>query len=94
MPAPKDPAKREEWRRKLVEAGKKRKGWKHTEETKAKIGRASKGKTSWIKGKKLTEEHKQKISNTLLGHEVSEVTRQKISQRLKIIFQNHSQGKR
>jgi hypothetical protein len=57
-------------------------GWSHSEETKLKISKANKGRTSHRKGKKLSEEHKKKIGEankiSQLGKEISEETRQKI----------------
>ena len=52
-------------------------------ETKEKIGKANKGKSSWRKGKPLSEEHKLKISLSLKGHLISKETKRKISKSLK-----------
>ena len=48
------------------------KGFKHTEESKRKIGEAQ-------KGKKLSKEIRMKISETLKGHKVSQESREKMS---------------
>ena len=50
-----------------------------SEETKQKMSEAQKGKTAWNKGKKLSEEHKIKISKGKKGKHRSEETKQKIS---------------
>lgn len=52
-------------------------GFKHSEETKRKIGNANKGKQSLL-GKTLTVKHKQNISNAKLNHIVSNETKEKI----------------
>ena len=55
-----------------------------SKETCDKISKSSKGRKAWNEGKKLTEEHKKKIgkssSEALMGHIVSDETREKISQ--------------
>lgn len=72
MPAPKDPEKRKEWRRKMSEArmgkepaNKGKKGYKHTPEARAKISAANighegywKGRTSPQKGARWTPEQR------------------------------------
>lgn len=44
----------------------------HTEETKRKISKAGKGRPSWIKGRKMIEEHKNKISVANTGKKKTE----------------------
>jgi hypothetical protein len=60
----------------------KNKHFKHTEETKNKIGLKNSNKPSPMKGKQLSEEHKLKISIANKGYDVgrklSEETRQKM----------------
>jgi hypothetical protein len=51
---------------------------RHTEETKIKIGEASKNRKSML-GKKLSEEHKRKISEINLGRKHSEESKKKMS---------------
>lgn len=50
-----------------------------TDAAREKMSIAHKGKPAWNKGKSISEETKQKISNTLTGSHLSEETRQKIS---------------
>ena len=78
---PTDPAKREEWRRKISEANKGKhlsgehrrklseagKRRTHSEETRRKISEARKGKPTWMKGKHHTEETRRKISEERKG---------------------------
>ena len=66
-----------------------KKGTKHSDETKAKISSSLKGKEPWNKNRGLSEEHKQKISNTakqstntgrfISGYTHSEEDKQKMS---------------
>ena len=49
-----------------------------SEETKRKIGLANKGKTSWMKGKHPSQSTKNKTSESLMGHAVSDCARQKM----------------
>lgn len=51
----------------------------HTEETKRKISNAKKGKPSWHKGRKKSEETKQKMSRGQKNKVVSEITKEKLS---------------
>jgi hypothetical protein len=76
MPAPKDPQKYQEWieKQRLTHAGK-----KHTEKTKQRIAENSKGVNTWSKGRTLTEDHKQKVSESLKGIEFSEEHKKKLS---------------
>lgn len=66
-------------------------GKKCSEETKIKISKANKGKKRTeeqlivMKTKSLSEETKQKISNTLKGRSISEETKKKISETMKIL---------
>ena len=50
-----------------------------SEETRIKIGNATRGKTNYFKGKKRSEESKIKMSQSKIGHFVSEETKLKIS---------------
>lgn len=88
MPAPKDPEKLAEWKRKLSERSKGRKTWntglKYSEvegyeEYRDKLSKAHKGR----KREPLSEETKQKISTSLTGKQkgkiVSQETRDKLS---------------
>jgi len=54
----KNPMKKEDVKKKNILS---HLGKKHTEEWKIKISQSMKGKNSWSKGKKLSEEHKHKI---------------------------------
>jgi len=93
MPAPKDPIKYEEWRRKTSEA---KKGRVVSQETRAKLSAANKGKLSGDKnpmkrpevrakvsmaqrGRKVSLETRKKLSEASIGHLVSPETRNKIS---------------
>lgn len=58
-------------------------GRTHSEESKIKIGIANAGKQPYSKGRPMTQEQKEKISNTLKGHTLSAATREKISNTLK-----------
>lgn len=53
-----------------------------SDETRKKISEANKGKIGYWKGKKMSEEHKQKISEGGLGKKRSDTTKQKISESL------------
>ena len=50
-----------------------------TEETKRKMSKALKGKASWIKGLKMTNEHKLKIGKANTGKKLSKETKMKLS---------------
>jgi hypothetical protein len=52
------------------------KGYRHSEETKRKIGNANKGHSPWIRGKKHSKETIEKMK----GREVSDETRKKLSE--------------
>ena len=60
-------------------------------ETKKKMSKAHKGKITWNKGKKLSEEHKRNLSESLKGNtnvrgkhwKLSEETKRKLSEALK-----------
>lgn len=54
-------------------------GYNHSEEAKKKIGLANRGGTSWSKGKKLSEEHRNKIKLSNKGRTFSKEHREKIS---------------
>ena len=66
----------------LTDGGDGRAGCPHTAEECAKISAANKGQIPWIKGKKHSEETKQKIAAALIGHEVPQTVRDKISETL------------
>ena len=73
----------EETKKKMSEAHK-----NMSEETKRKMSEALKGRTPWNKGKSYKripcpEETKNKISKTLMGHNVSEKTKEKLSKKYK-----------
>lgn len=53
---------------------------KQSDETKRKISDKNKGKTPWTKGKKLTEEHKNKIGKANKGNKLSEEHKKILSQ--------------
>jgi len=57
----------------------KKKGRKLSPETIAKMRIANIGKGGYFKGKKLTKEHREAISNGLRGHKISDEVKQKIS---------------
>jgi 5-methylcytosine-specific restriction endonuclease McrA len=79
MPAPKDPIKYQEWKKKISNKGK---HWKLSEETKKKISEMWKGKPKpWLKGRKIT--WADKISKAHKGKKLSEKTKKKISEALK-----------
>jgi predicted HNH restriction endonuclease len=59
-----------------------KKGFRHSEETKRQISLSSKGKNNWSKDRKLTEEHKKKISSSLKGIIFSEERKKNISDAL------------
>lgn len=54
-----------------------------TEEVKRKISQACKGKTSWNKGKKMSDEYKKKLSEAHKGQIVSKEKRQKLRELFK-----------
>lgn len=54
------------------------KDYKHTEETKKRIGSSNKGKSAWNKGKKRREETKKKISEATKGRVFSDEHRRKL----------------
>ena len=53
-------------------------GFKHSEETKKRMSASHIGLNTWIKGRKLTEEHKLAIKIGNLGKKISEETRAKM----------------
>ena len=55
-------------------------GMHHSEETKKKMSKARKGHVTWIKGKKLSEEAKQKMSESHKGKKLSEEHKKKLSE--------------
>ena len=67
----------------LTDGGDGREGCPHTEEERAKISASNKGQVPWIKGKHHKEETKVKIAASLMGHEVPQSVRDKISVPLK-----------
>ena len=54
-------------------------GWKHTEEAKKKISEQKKGHLGFWNGKKMTEEHRTKLSDSHKGIIRSEETKKKMS---------------
>ena len=56
-------------------------GWHHSEETRRKIGQSNKGKVSWIKGGKQTEESNRKRSISRSKYKTSEETKEKQRQK-------------
>ena len=63
----------------MTDGGSGTSGFTISHETKIKMSEAHRGKTAWNKGKKLSEEHKRKISEWKKGKHRSEETKQKIS---------------
>ena len=66
----------------MTDGGDGRAGCPHTAEECAKISAANKGQIPWIKGKKHKAETKAKTSAALMGHEVPQSVRDKISKTL------------
>jgi hypothetical protein len=52
----------------------------HTEETKRKISESKKGKTSWHKGRKKSQEFCEKLSKAKVGTSLKDSTKQKLSE--------------
>lgn len=52
-------------------------GKRHSEETLKKLGDARRGEKNWIYGKTVPDNVREKISNTLMGHPVSDETKKK-----------------
>lgn len=76
VPAPKDPIKYEEWKRKISEA---KRGKKRSDEEKQKISASMKGVNTWSKGRSLSDEHKEKISKALKGRKFSDEHKKNLS---------------
>lgn len=55
-------------------------GRKHTEETKRKMSKSHKGINTWMKGRKLSKEHRKHISEGNKGKKLSEECKQKLSE--------------
>lgn len=70
-------------------------GYVHSEDAKERMSKAKKGKTTWTKGVKKSDEWRNKISESLKGHKRSEESKRKQSQSLKGKYckSNHSQWK-
>lgn len=74
----------EETKSKMKKAAKGRnKGIIRSEETRRKMSESKKGKTTWMKGKHLSDEAKNKISKANKGKHHSEESRKKMSEALK-----------
>ena len=65
----------------------------HSEETKRKISESNKGQKSWAKGKKLSKEHRERISKSRIGYKHSEATREKMREAQKG-EKSHNYGKK
>lgn len=76
----------EETKKKISDTLKGRKRGPHSAETRRKISKAMMGKN---KGRKLTSEHRQRISESGKGRVISEETRQKIRQHHDGVWQGH-----
>jgi 5-methylcytosine-specific restriction endonuclease McrA len=70
-----------ETRKKMIATRKKNNSYKHSEETKIKIGLANKGKISKLRGRKISEEVRRKISKSHIGMHHSVETRLKMKER-------------
>ncbi len=68
-------------------------GKKHTDETKRKMSEAQRGEKNHMFGKKLSEEHRQKIKEALTGKKHTEETKRKISEAQQG-EKNHNFGKK
>jgi hypothetical protein len=66
-----------------------RKGSKHTEETRMKISNSLKGKECWNKGKTVSDDSKQKMSEAKLGWNRTEEDKIKISEGKKNWYKNN-----
>lgn len=64
----------------LIKMSVAKRGTFHSEETKKKIGEASKGRIGYFKNKPRSEETKEKIRQTNLGKKASEETKRKMSE--------------
>jgi len=65
--------------------------FRHTEETKRKMSEAHKGKNTWTKGRKLTDEQKEKLKGKIpwnKGKKMREESKKKLSETLKNHFKN------
>jgi len=66
----------------VIDGGKGNYGFHHTEEAKKKISMSLSGKNSYMYGKQLTEEVKQKISKARIGKHHTEKTKKKLTKSL------------
>lgn len=62
----------------------------HTEKTKKKISESLKGNVPWNKGKKLSNEHKRKLSLSRSGQKHSEESKKKMSEMKNFYGKKHS----
>lgn len=68
-------------------------GYKMPKEVREKLSLMRKGENAPWYGKKFTEEHRRNLSNSLMGRNVSEVSRFKISRSLKEYYKNNEHPK-
>ena len=79
-----------EAKRLIGESAKRRTGYKHSDETKAKIGNTKQGEKHHFYGKNLTEQHKKKIGESQKGKKLTAEHKKKISDAA--MGENNSRG--